>query len=48
MPDTQLLIATFSAMALLTCLWFVVTGVRSRSRTPSPTPGGRPAEPASP
>ncbi|MFF2546787.1 hypothetical protein ACFVUY_30100 [Kitasatospora sp. NPDC058063] len=48
MPDTQLLIATFSAMALLTCLWFVVTGVRSRSRTPSPAPGDRPAEPASP
>ncbi|MEU1289928.1 hypothetical protein [Kitasatospora sp. NPDC005856] len=38
MPDTQLLITVFSTMALLTCLWFLVTRVR-RSRATSPAPG---------
>lgn len=41
LPDTQLLIAAFSTMALLTCLWFLVTRVR-RSRAHSPAPGSAP------
>ncbi|MGW7584039.1 hypothetical protein ACWGKU_04765 [Kitasatospora sp. NPDC054768] len=45
LPDTQLLIATFSAMALPTCLWFLVSRLRARSRTPAPVPGSAPAHP---